>query len=214
MTLLRRDIKDLANIEKISDLPLMLKIMATRVSSLINEASLARDCNCNVMTFRRYKALLENMFIVFRVAPWFRNLGKRLVKTSKNYFNDTNMLCYLLGIDLDNVIQKNPIIFGHILENFVATELIKNLANISGTSLFHFHTQDNYEVDFVLEKNNGDLVGIEVKSSSSVTISDFKGLKKLQELAPDSFKCGIVLYTGSDIVPFANNMFAVPVGLC
>lgn len=213
MTLLRRDIKNLANIEKIADLPTMLKIMATRVGSLSNEASLARDCNCNVMTFRRYKALLENMFIVFRTAPWFRNLGKRLVKTNKNYFHDTNMLCYLLGIDLDNIIQKNPIIFGHILENFVVTELTKNLANMNGISLFHFRTQDNYEVDFILEKNNGDLVGIEVKSSSFVTINDFKGLKKLQELTPTSFKCGIVLYTGSDIIPFADNMFAVPIML-
>lgn len=210
-TLIRRDIRDLANIEKLSDIPTMLKVLATRVGSLINESSLARDSNVNLMTFRRYRALLENMFIIFRVYPWFKNLGKRLVKTNKNYFSDTYMLCHILGIDLNSIQQKDPILFGHILENFIATELIKALSSIIGITMFHFRTQDNYEVDFVLEKNNGDLVGIEVKSSSSVSLNDFKGLKTLKALVPDSFKCGVVLYTGNNTVQFAADMFAVPI---
>jgi predicted AAA+ superfamily ATPase len=208
-TLLSRDVHVLASIEKSVDMFLILKILATRTGSLLNESSLARDCNMNLMTFRRYRSLLENMFIIQRVFPWFRNVGKRFVKTAKNYFLDTYMLSYLLGTNVDTVQEENPILFGHILENFVYTELLKNVDK--HTQLFHFHTIDGIEADFVLEKNNGDIAGIEVKSSSMVSVADFKGLKVLRVAAGKSFKCGIVLYLGKHVIPIEADLFAVPI---
>ncbi len=206
-TLLTRDIREITNIARTSDMYTMLKILAARTGSLINESSLARDCNMNLMTFRRYRNILENMFVIQRAFPWFRNIGKRFVKSTKNYFTDTYMLCNILGVDLLTIQQKDPILFGQILENFVFTELIKNMDE--QMRLFHFHTSDNKEVDFVLEKNNGDLVGIEVKSKSSVSEKDFEGIRELKNSAGSSFKCGIVLYLGNSTIPFAQDMFAV-----
>jgi predicted AAA+ superfamily ATPase len=208
-TLLRRDIKEIANIEKIADIPTMLKILANRTGSLINESSVARDCNVNLMTFRRYRAILENMFIINRVVPWFKNMGKRFVKSTKSYFTDTYMLCNILGIKLETIQKNASNTFGHILENFVFTELLKNLDG--RTQLLHFRTVDNKEVDFVLERSNGDIVGIEVKSSSTISTNDFAGLKVLKEIAGKSFKCGIVLFSGKNTIPFGEGMFAVPV---
>ena len=208
-TLLTRDIRDITNIARTSDMYTMLKILATRTGSLINEASLARDCNMNLMTFRRYRNILENIFVIQRAFPWFRNIGKRFVKSTKNYFTDTCMLCNLLGVDLSTIKEKDPSLFGHILENFVFTELIKNMDE--QMHLFHFHTITNKEVDFVLEKNNGDLIGIEVKSKSNVSEKDFEGIKELKNIAGSSFKCGIILYLGNSTIPFAQDMFAVPI---
>ncbi|MDR3186833.1 MAG: ATP-binding protein [Holosporaceae bacterium] len=208
-TLLMRDIKEIANIEKIADIPIMLKIFANRVGSLINESSMARDCNANLMTFRRYRAILENMFVINRVFPWYRNIGKRFVKSTKSYFTDTYMLCNILGIKLETMQKEAHHAFGHILENFVFTELLKNLSE--QTQLFHFRTLDNKEVDFVLERSNGDVVGIEVKSSSTISANDFAGLKALKEAVGASFKCGIVLFSGKNTIPFGEKMFAVPV---
>ncbi|MDR0632313.1 MAG: ATP-binding protein [Holosporaceae bacterium] len=209
-TLLSRDVRALTSIEKSTDMFLMLKILAARTGSLMNESSLARDCNMNLMTFRRYRSLLENMFVIQRVFPWFRNVGKRFVKTAKNYFLDTCMLSYLSGTNVNTAQEENPVLFGHILENFVYTELIKNVDK--HTQLFHFRTTDGTEVDFVLEKNNGDIVGIEVKSSSMVSVTDFRGLKVLQIATGSSFKCGIVLYLGKHVIPFGMDLYAVPIG--
>jgi predicted AAA+ superfamily ATPase len=207
-TLLRRDIRELANIEKIADVQIILKILASRVGSLINESSLSRDCGVNSMTLRRYRILLENMFVIIRLFPWFKNIGKRLVKSTKNYFIDTLLMCNLLGIDIESVRERNPTLFGHILENFVFTELLKN--SDSQTKLFHFRTVDNKEADFVLERSNGDLAGVEVKSAGTISANDFGGLKVLQELTGESFKCGVVLYLGQNVIPFGDKMFAVP----
>jgi predicted AAA+ superfamily ATPase len=208
-TLLRRDIKDFANVERAADIPIMLKILASRVGGLLNESAASRDCNLNLMTFRRYRVILENMFILVRLFPWFRNLGKRFVKSTKNYFIDSYMTCRLLGVKLETVQENDPVLFGHILENFVFTELLKNLKE--QMKLFHFRTLDNEEVDFVLEDGGGDLVGIEVKSSKTISASDFRGLKVLEKFAGKSFKCGAALYLGRQVIPFGEKMFAVPI---
>ena len=144
------------------------------------------------------------------------------------------LLCHLLNWNLDDVIpiacefsciigrkaykksfamgikQISPPL-GHIVENFVATELLKLLSfsNIR-SNLLHFRTSDDKEVNFVLERPDGSLAGIEVKASYSVDTSNFRGLKALQEVTKKDFVCGVVLYTGKDIVPFGDKLFAVP----
>jgi uncharacterized protein len=78
-------------------------------------------------------------------------------------------------------------------------------------NLLHFRTSDDKEVDFVLERPDGTLAGIGVKTADRVDSSDFKGLRVLQEVAKNDFVCGIVLYGGNDIVPFGDKLFAVPI---
>ena len=97
-------------------------------------------------------------------------------------------------------------------ENFVATELMKLLSfSDIRANLLHFRTSDNKEVDFVLERPDGSLAGIEVKTADHVSKNDFKGLKVLKELSKSDFICGIVFYTGKDVVPFGENLLAVPI---
>ena len=206
-TLLTRDIRDISNIARPYDMYTMLKIFAGRIGSLINESSLSRDCNLNLMTFRRYRNLLENMFVTQRVFPWFKNTGKRFTKSTKNYFTDTQMLFHVLGYTPVSLKEQAPTSFGHIVENFVFSELLKNKED--SIKLYHLRTQDNKEVDFILEKNNQDLVGIEVKSKSNITDKDFDGLKFLKQITGSSFKCGIVLYLGKITSSFSSDMYAV-----
>lgn len=211
-TILQRDVRALAEIEKLSALPNLLRILANRAGGLINDAEIARDAGLNVVTSRNYKTLLQMLFLTFELAPWYRNIGKRLVKSSKGYVTDTLLLCYLLQYELPELEKKRPELFGHVLENFVATELLKLISNNHDkVDLFHFRTSDNKEVDFVLEKPNGQLTAIEVKMRDSVAQSDFKGLEALQALTQDDFVCGIVLYRGQEVVPFGKNLWAVPI---
>jgi predicted AAA+ superfamily ATPase len=146
------------------------------------------------------------VFLITLVAPWYRNLSKRLTKSPKVFMTDTALLMNLLDIkDLDSHHMK-----GAILENFVASELQKHLLIHTEYKLFHFRTHDDKDVDFLIERNDGKLIGIEVKYSMTASLNDFKGLKALQDLVGDDFKCGIVLYQGREILDFGPNLYAMP----
>ena len=113
---------------------------------------------------------------------------------------------------MEDILKSRPELFGHILENFVATELLKLISNRhQQVSLQHFRTSDNKEVDFVLEKANGQMVGIEVKNKDQVSQGDFKGLEVLQHLTGETFICGVVLYRGREVVRFNQSLWAVPI---
>jgi hypothetical protein len=211
MTILQRDVRMIAELEKISLLPAMLRLLATRAGSLVNDADISRSMGLNAVTGKSYRGILQAMFLTFDVSPWFRNIGKRLVKSPKGYLMDSLLLCHLLEWNLDDLSKNKPDLYGHVVENFVATELVK-LRSFSDirAKLLHFRTSDGKEVDFVLERPNGTLAGIEVKSASRVDSGDFKGLKILQQATGDDFACGIVLYAGEAVVPFGENLLAVP----
>lgn len=77
--------------------------------------------------------------------------------------------------------------------------------------LYFYRNIDNVEVDFILEDPAGKIVAIEIKASDTVNPDDFSGIKYLQENYKMRFEKGIMLYTGSQIVPFAKNIFAWPI---
>jgi predicted AAA+ superfamily ATPase len=101
---------------------------------------------------------------------------------------------------------------GFLIENFVGVELLKLISyeGLGEYSLLHFRTRDQQEVDFAIEMPDRRVVGVEVKATSSAAADDFKGLRVLSELAGSRFHRGIVLYRGTECVPFGRNMWAVP----
>lgn len=210
-TLLQRDIRSLAQIEKITELPNMLKILAARVGGLLNDADCARDAGLNQMTYRRYRTLFQHLFLITLLPPWFKSIKKRLMKAPKIYFTDTNLLCYILGVDLPTLRQRNPTLFGYVLENFVASELMKQIALDADYALYHFHTLDSKEVDFIIAHRNGKVVGVEVKSAESVTSQDFNGLRVLKECVGQNFVRGVVLYQGKQAISFGKDLIAMPI---
>lgn len=122
---------------------------------------------------------------------------------------DTGLAMALLGIS-EVRLQNESLLRGALLETFVALEILK-LASWSRTApkLFHFRTQNGQEVDVVLERANGQIVGVETKSAATVTADDFKGLRHLAEVTGENFVRGVVLYSGDAVVPFGKNLFAV-----
>lgn len=211
-TILQRDVRQIADIAKLGVLPNLLKVLAARAGGLINEADIARAIGQNAMTTKNYRILLQMMNLVFDMKPWYRNVGKRLVKSPKGYFTDTSLLCHLQQIDVSKAERGDPQVFDHVFENFVASELLKQLSSSeTSAQIHHFRTSDNKEVDIVLELPDGRLTGIEIKSRDTVTESDFKGLTELYRLAGDDFVCGVVVYRGNKQIPFGDNFWAVPV---
>ncbi len=210
-TILQRDLRQVADVEKAAILPALLRIVASRAGSLVNEADISRSVGLNAVTGKRYRTILQMMFLTFDVQPWFRNIGKRIVKSPKAYLVDTSLLCRLLQGTPEDIRARDPQLFGHLVENFVATELLKQQA-ASGMhiQLLHFRTSDGKEVDFVLERSDGRLAGIEVKAGDSVEGNDFSGLRELQSKTGKDFSVGVVLYGGREIVSFGKSLWAIP----
>ena len=210
-SILSRDIKNIANIEGLSELPNLLSMMAARVCGLLNFAELSRSTKLSQTTLKRYVTLLEAIFLVSLVKPWSTNLNKRFVKTPKIMVNDSGLLSYLLGINQDNLFSLGNH-RGQLLENAVYCELVKQKTWSSVfAEIYHYRSHDGQEVDFVLENIDKRIVGIEVKAASHIVAQDFKGLRELMDMAGDQFHRGIILYTGDKLIPFGPKLLALPV---
>ncbi len=210
-TILQRDVRDLANIEKLSDLPRLLRIFASRAGTLLNFAELSRSSSIPQTTLKRYSTLLEAVFLSVSLPAYSGNLSKRLIKTPKQYLGDSGLLSHLNSIDKTKI-SSEPLIWGRTFENFILLELLKVASwSKQNISIYHFRTSSGHEVDFVLERGDGTLIGIEVKASSHVDNKMFESLKMLEGETSRKFLRGFVIYTGSEVVPFAKNLFAIPV---
>lgn len=210
---LMRDVRELANIEQLTEVPNLLHLLATRSGTLLNLAEISRSARLPQSTLKRYFALLEILFLVVRLPSWERNPGKRLVKAPKVFLPDSGVLNHLMAATTATLAAK-PGLPGGVVETFVLAELLKHIAfSKRRLTLWHYRTQTDIEVDFILENRLGQVTGIEVKAGATVDGKDFKGLRHLQETEPTIFQRGIVLYAGREVVPFGEKLWAVPLSV-
>jgi predicted AAA+ superfamily ATPase len=210
-TILQRDVRDIVNIEKINELPKLLSIFASRAGTLLNFAELSRSSAIPQTTLKRYVALLEAIFMIYQLPAWSGNLSKRLIKTPKLYLNDTGLLSNLIGFEADKIFSDS-MSWGRLLENFVLNELLKQASwSKFNLSLHHFRSVSGQEVDFIIERTDGKLIAVEVKATAKINASDFNNIKVFAAETGNKFVKGIVLYTGNEAIPFAKNMYAIPI---
>jgi predicted AAA+ superfamily ATPase len=210
-SILQKDIRELANIEGLNEIPNLLELIAGRVGGILNLSDIARVANIPNTTLKRYYALLLHVFLIVHLPAWTPNVEGRVVKAPKVFINDTGLLCYLRGESAESFL-KNRTGAGSILENFAVMEIIKQLSwSDIALKPYHFRTHKGAEVDILLESGKKQLYGIEVKTTSSVDKNDFKGLQYLRDLKSKQFQTGIVLYTGDQVIKFQDKLYAVPV---
>ncbi len=208
--IVQRDVRDIAQVEKLDQMPRLLQVLAQYSGQLVNFSQIGGKIGFDDKTTRKYIAILEQLFLVCRLKPWYRNPLKRMVKTPKLHFLDSGLLATLVGANAERI-QKDRGILGGLLETFVFSEVLKLTSWMeSPCTLYHYRDKDQYEVDIVVEDNAGSVVGIEVKASATVNTEDFKGLRKLAEASGNDFKLGVVLYDGESSVPFGDHLYAAP----
>jgi predicted AAA+ superfamily ATPase len=201
-SLILRDIKDIASIDKLDQVPRLMRALAQTAGQLCNYSQLGGQVGIDHKTASKYIAIFEQMYLMQRLQPWSGNRLSRLVKTPKLQFNDSGLLSVLLDFS-DPMRQRN--LFGQLLESYVFAELRKQITWSEGEyGLFYYRDKDQHEVDFVIENASGDLIGIEVKAAASVSLSDLAGLKRLASVAPQNFKAGIILYDGTETLPLGR----------
>jgi len=210
-TLLQRDIHTVADIRNPSKTIMLLSVLALRAGGVLNNSLAAQETGLDIKTYERYKTAAVNTLIIFEVRAWSKpnRLNKRFTRSPKLYFTDTGLLTYLLRRDLEEIYRNDRITMGHLFENFIACEIMKNAAPLADLEVSHFRTSDQKEVDFVLERKSG-VIGIEIKLDSVPDKHDFAGLKLLKEAVGNRFKQGIVIHSGTELVPFGEDLWAVP----
>ncbi|MFG5864140.1 ATP-binding protein [Metapseudomonas sp. CR1201] len=212
-TILLRDVRDLAQIEGLTELPRLMQLLAARSGGLLNAAELSRATGIPQTTLKRYLTMLETLFLIRQVPSWSSNLGKRLQKSPKLFVTDYGLMAHLQGLSRSGV-SASLGLPGDLVEAFVFAELAKHQtwAEVR-TTLMHYRTSSGVEVDFVLENRQGELVGVEVKAATTISAKDFNGLRHLRDTTPRQFKRGIVFYTGEQVVRFDQQLAAVPLSL-
>ena len=209
-SVLTRDLRDVAEIERLAELPKFVRLLAEYSGRLVNYSQFGSEIDVSHKTGQRYVALLEQVFLVSTLQPWYTNALKRIVKTPKLHFLDSGLLAAVRELSFDRV-RADRSELGALLESFVFSEVLKLMtASDLQLATHHFRDRQMREVDIVLERDDGRIAGIEVKAAATVTSRDFAGLRTLAEACKERFACGVVLYDSADFVPFGDKLAAAP----
>jgi predicted AAA+ superfamily ATPase len=208
--LVQRDVRDVAEVLKLDELPRLLRALAQTAGQMCNYAQLGSQLGLDGKTARRYVGLFEQMYLLQRVEVWARNRLGRVVKTPKLQLLDAGLLAALLDLNADAVAQDRTR-FGHVLETFVFAELLKHATTSDGDyRLMTYRDADQFEVDIVIENAVGQVVGVEVKAAATVREADLRGLRKWAGRAGGLFKMGVLLYDGTETLPLGEGLWAAP----
>jgi predicted AAA+ superfamily ATPase len=209
--IVQRDLRDLANIERLAEIPAVLASLAARVRAPLNKVEVSSSVGIPRTSLDRYLTLLEHVFLVRRLPAWHTSLVKQITKAPKLLLSDSAVLAHLMQADRRRLGEDNSLL-GAVVECFAGMELAKQIAASPGrASLRHMRTARGAEVDFVLEGAGGRIAGVEVKSSTTVRREDFKHLAALRDrLEVDRFARGVVLYTGGERLSFGDRLEAWP----
>jgi predicted AAA+ superfamily ATPase len=209
-SVLTRDLRDIADVEKLTELPRFVRLLAEHAGELVNYSEIGKGIGVNYKTAQRYVGLLEQIFLVASLPSWHTNAIKRIVKTPKLHFFDSGLLATSRGLTAERLSHDRGAL-GSLLETFVFAEIMKLLTwSDLQLAVYHFRDQDKSEVDLVLERDDGMVAGLEIKASATVTASDFAGIKMLAAACGAKFAYGVVLYDGDTVVPFGPRLAAAP----
>jgi len=200
-----------------SKLQALVPYLAGLSGNLLKYANVANDLSLDDKVIKSYIEILDLMFIVKRIPAYLKNKANRQATTlPKLHMVDTGLAGYLIGLHTPEQLLTSHY-YGGLLENFLVLECYKQASwSINAVEFYHFRDARKKEVDLVLEQRNGQIIGVEIKASATITSADFNGLLSLAEFAGERFIYGIIFYTGRDVLPFKINehqFHAIPIAL-
>jgi predicted AAA+ superfamily ATPase len=213
--LIKKDLKDIENIKRQYALLNLIKISAdwsgkymdnVKINSQMNQMNLTKP------TLKIYINILEQMFIYEKLYPWLHIDYKYISKKPKFYATDTGLMTSILNWQKKDIPQGSSRA-EKLMETFVFQELAAQVDLNQDYHLYQYRDYKEHEIDFLVEKENEGLIGIEVKSSNYVSENDFAPQiwfrdNIIQSKIPYT---GIVLYSGENTWSFGNDMLAVPI---
>ena len=194
-TYIQRDVRQIMNIRDMDLFRKFVRLCATRIGNEFIASSIASEVGVSLKTVQGWLSILEASYVVFRLQPYHRNVGKRLTKTPKIYFCDTGLACYLLGYKSETDVANSPL-RGALFENLVVAEMLKRRYNAGlDNNLYFYRDKSQHEVDLLMEEGNV-LDACEIKSATAFHESFFRNLAYLESVYGDSVRTTRVIYDG------------------
>ncbi len=194
-TYVERDLSDLIHVKDLKQFRNFISLCAARAGQLLNLNSLANECGISQPTAKSWVSVLENSYILYQLQPYFSNFNKRITKSSKLYFYDTGLLCYLLKLNDSDSVRLSSL-KGSLFENYVINEYVKkNYHNNLLRDLWFWRDAAGHEVDLIWQKS--ELLNlVEIKASETIKSEMFKGLSYFEKLKPDLIESKSVVHSG------------------
>jgi len=210
-TSVTRVVNQIADLERVAEIPRLLRLLAARSAEELNVAKLASEFGWGARTIDSYLAQLSSAFVLQLLPAWSANLSSKVVHRPKIHLLDTGLCAALCGLTAERLMEA-PERFGRLLETFVVMELRKQSSwSETQPALWHFRDRGGAEVDIVLEYPDGRVVAIEVKSGATPSHADARGLRLLRDRLGDRFHHGYLATTAPEAHPLEDRLSAIPV---
>ena len=210
-SLLSRDLRDIANIRRQETMRDLLVTLYAWSSKFMDITSICAKLSISRETFRSYVSALMSLCLFERIPPWLRTDYERVGRRDKHFSTDTGLMASLLNWRLPEVLLDSDK-SGKIVETLVFNELSAQVDLDYTYTLYHYRDREDREIDFIVENDRGELLGIEVKAGSAVSSNDYKSMVWFKNnIAKDKPFMGIVLYTGEHSLSLGKDMYAIPI---
>lgn len=204
-TYLERDVRNLTQIGDLSQFERFLKLCAVRTGQILNLSSMAQDIGVSVPTAKRWLSILETGYLVHLLYPYYRNIGKRLIKSPKLYFCDTSLASYLLGIQDKETLLNSPN-FGNLFETMIVTDFLKRFLHFGEMpSMYYMRTRDDLEIDLVLELNQK-LHLFEIKSAMTIFPKHAASLQRVMADKKFKIETAAIISNSPDSYPLSEKI--------
>ena len=212
--ILERDLQEITRIHRKNAMRELVHTLAAWSGKFMDLSAIGSGLSIRRPTIESYINALETLYLVERVYPWTKTDYARVGKQSKLYMVDSGLMASLLGWRADQV-RLDSDRSGKLIEAFAFNQIVAQVDAGDGRyELFHYRDREKREIDFLIERDDGALLGVEVKAGSAISRKDFSHIRWFREnLARDQEFVGIVLYTGEFPASFGNSLWAVPFGL-
>jgi predicted AAA+ superfamily ATPase len=212
--ILERDLKEITKIHRKNAMRELVNILAAWSAKFMDLSAIGSGLSIKRPTIESSINALETLYLVERIYPWTKTDYARVGKQSRLFMVDSGLMTTLLRWKMDQV-RFDSDRSGKLMETFAFNEIMAQVEAGDGLyELFHYRDREKREIDFLIEREDNALLGIEIKAGSAIGKNDFKHMKWFQNnLAKNQTFIGLILYTGEFPASFGDNLWAVPFGL-
>lgn len=209
-TYLERDVRQIENIRDFRSFEMFVNLSAAFHSQEFHPASLARDCGVSQPTIKSWSKTLEASYLAIMLPPFFKNFGKRVVKTSKFYFSDPSLVCFLTRQPSAEAALRGNM-GGALFEGLIIAEAWKAFLNLGQRpSTFFWRSHGGIEVDLIIQVQSK-LWPVEIKLTSTPSVQHTKGLDRFKNLAgKEASERGIIVCGIKEKLRLPGNNIALP----
>ncbi|MFT3889239.1 MAG: ATP-binding protein [Arachnia sp.] len=212
---LLRDAGQLRQLGRAAVLPKLLTRAVGQTGGLLNIAKAGETLEISRTTATAYLELLESLFLVSMLPAWGTTVSSRSIETPKIHVVDSGIGAHVLRLSRPKLERGDPSAlteFGHLVESFVVQEILRQASWLNDViSSGHWRTRDGEEVDLVLERHDGAVLGFEIKAGDTITSKQMSGLRKLRDRLGSAFIAGIAFHFGSRGYPVEDRIHSLPI---